>query len=259
MTERINLTGEVTHSSVYQAALKAYSKNLYDAAKSMQKVIDISNIANVRLANQIKLPDFSKMLTPPLAYKESIAALANKPFADFQPIIKQLQQAPNLSAFNMSMPTSKLISNVAKSAALANRLSFSNSVLSKSLLDHTIKISSTGWDGNQYERKHQSNFQSALNSQTDSANSKPTSSMINQETNSISTKVTQQENIREKHKQPSQTIFKHELPSLSFMLDIAGNIILAMQVYHFNDEYIQIAYTALMVFIVKQYFDSNKQ
>lgn len=244
---------------MYQAALKAYSENLNKVARSMQKNINISEVVNLQLANQIKLPDLSKISTPPLAYKKIISSFDSTALANLHPVLDQLKQVSNLSVFNNPMPSTKLISNVVKSATLANRLSFSSSVLSKDMLRQAIKIPTADWNYQQDSRQHQGDFQSAFNSQTDLAKSYPTSNEIYQVSNSVSSKITQQKDIGKNHEHFSQTISKHSLPPLPVMLDIAEHIILAMQVFHLSDEYIQIAYIALIGFIAKQYFDSKKQ
>lgn len=164
MSDVYDLTSEMAQNPTYQAALDAYAKNMHDTMKSLQKSIDFSGLIEVQLARQIKLPDFSKLPIPPLATKQVITSLASNSRINIQPIIDQLKQVPDLSAFNTLMPTTKLISRVVKSAALANRLSFSSSVLSKDLLKQTIKIPATDWEYHQDNRHHHRNLQSALNS-----------------------------------------------------------------------------------------------
>ena len=228
-----------------------YQKSILDmqsqTAATMKLIQEPSNIADVisgmQIASQFKLPGLSNAITASAIQKT---------------VINQAIQAFDLSAFTPQIPNKKLISSLLKSAALANRLSFSSLVLSKGILGQTVKIPAADWKHQQNKGRNDSNFESTANGQTNYSNAQNLGNEVENHTERVNSEIAKQENIGENQKSLSHIMINHKLPPLMDMLNIAQYILLTMQIFRFDDKYIQLAYIAITSFIVKSYFNSSK-
>lgn len=241
-----NYIGSLTEPTLlYQKSIADMQAQTAAMIKSIKRAPNLTDIvSNMQRASQIKVPEFSKDVTASVIPKA---------------IIDQFKEVSNLYTLKPQLPDQKLMLSVLKSATLANRLSFSSSILNKDLLSKTVKESAIAWNFQQNKIRKDSNLQSITDSQATLSNTHHLTNEVESNTKLVEHENIEQKNLGEDHKEFAQIVASHKLPPLMDMLNIAQYILLAMQIFDFDDKYIQLAYIALTSFIMQSYFKSTKQ